>query len=71
MVHAGARQRVTVQADSYWNARQMLEPPYGREAIVSGPHRLDSKGVTRCPKTASAADRAALEAYELEREHKR
>jgi hypothetical protein len=41
LVKTGARQRVTIEADSYWNARQMLESLYGRRAIVSGPTRVD------------------------------
>jgi hypothetical protein len=41
LVDTGARQRVTVQADSYSSARQMLESLYGRDAVVSGPRRVD------------------------------
>jgi hypothetical protein len=41
LVEAEARKRVAVQADRYWNARQMLESVYGRDAVVSGPHRVD------------------------------
>ena len=37
----GAQQRVTVRADSYWNAIQMLESLYGRGAILFGPNRVD------------------------------
>ena len=41
LADTGAQQRVTVKADSYWNARQMLEALYGREAVVFGPNRAD------------------------------
>jgi hypothetical protein len=41
LVETGAQQRVTINADSYWNARQMLESLYGREAILFGPNRVD------------------------------
>lgn len=37
----GAQQRVTVKADSYWNARQMLEAMYGRSSLLFGPNRVD------------------------------
>ena len=41
LADTGAQQRVTLKADSYWNARQMLEALYGREAVVFGPNRAD------------------------------
>ena len=41
LAETGARQRVTIKADSYWSARQMLESLYGREAILFGPNRGD------------------------------
>jgi hypothetical protein len=37
----GAQQRVTFNADRYWNARQMLESLYGRGTILFGPNRVD------------------------------
>jgi hypothetical protein len=37
----GNRQRVQVLADNRMNARQMIEAQYGRESIISGPHRLN------------------------------
>jgi hypothetical protein len=37
----GNQQRVTVPADNYFNARQMLEALYGRGAVVFGPVRVD------------------------------
>jgi hypothetical protein len=41
LAETGAQQRVTVRADSYWNARQMLEALYGQRAILFGPNRVD------------------------------
>jgi hypothetical protein len=41
LVETGAQQRVTINAVSYWNARQMLESLYGRGAILFGPIRVD------------------------------
>jgi hypothetical protein len=38
---SGNQQEVRVQADSQWNARQMLERLYGRGSVLFGPHRLD------------------------------
>jgi hypothetical protein len=38
----GNQQRVTVQADSQINARQMIEAQYGKGSIIfGGPHRVD------------------------------
>jgi hypothetical protein len=37
----GNRQRVQVLADNWMNARLMIEAQYGRESIISGPHRLN------------------------------
>jgi hypothetical protein len=36
----GNQQRVRVQADTQWNARQMLELQYGLNCILFGPHRI-------------------------------
>jgi hypothetical protein len=33
----GAWQEVTVQADSFFNAKAMLESQYGKGSVVSGP----------------------------------
>jgi hypothetical protein len=41
LAETGAQQRVTINADSYWNARQMLESLYGPGAILFGPNRAD------------------------------
>jgi hypothetical protein len=41
LAETGAQQRVTIKADSYWNARQMLESLYGRDTILFGPNRVD------------------------------
>jgi hypothetical protein len=41
LVETGTQQRVTIKADSYWNARQMLESLYGRGTILFGPNRVD------------------------------
>ena len=35
----GNRQRVTVRADNWMNARLMIEAQYGNGSIISGPHR--------------------------------
>jgi hypothetical protein len=37
----GNQQRVTVHADNFFNARQMLEALYGKGAVVFGPVRVD------------------------------
>jgi hypothetical protein len=37
----GNRQKVMVQADNWMNARLMVAALYGRESIISGPHRLN------------------------------
>ena len=37
----GNQQRVTVLADSYFNARLMIEAQFGAGTIMFGPHRLD------------------------------
>jgi hypothetical protein len=37
----GNQQRVTVRADSYFNARMMIEAQFGRGSIIFGPQRVD------------------------------
>jgi len=37
----GNQQRVTIQADNYFNARMMIESQFGRASIITGPHRVD------------------------------
>ena len=37
----GNQQRVEVTADTQMNARLMIEAQFGRNVIISGPHRLD------------------------------
>ena len=37
----GNQQRVTVLADSYFNARLMFEAQFGRGSILFGPTRAD------------------------------
>jgi hypothetical protein len=37
----GNQQRVEVRADRWHNARLMIEAQFGRNSIISGPHRLD------------------------------
>ena len=36
----GKRQKVTVRADNWLNARLMIEAQFGSRSIISGPHRL-------------------------------
>lgn len=36
----GNQQRVEVVADTWANARLMIEAQYGRGVIISGPHQL-------------------------------
>jgi hypothetical protein len=36
----GSIQEVTVQADSYFNAKAMIEAQYGRGRIFSGPTKV-------------------------------
>lgn len=37
----GNQQRVTIQADSYWNARLMLESLYGKQSVLFGLNPVD------------------------------
>jgi hypothetical protein len=37
----GNQQRVTVKADSYLNAKLMLESLYGKESVLFGPNAVD------------------------------
>jgi hypothetical protein len=37
----GNQQRVEVHADRWHSARLMIEAQFGRNSIISGPHRLD------------------------------
>ena len=37
----GNQQEVRIQADSYWNARQMVEVQYGKQNLLFGPTKLD------------------------------